>query len=270
VQTTAYVAGRTESALASAGKGNLIERVTATVPRTDPWLVVISMGPPRGTKGASPLSSQKILRTTSWTYRGQTRTQGFTSSGQLAVDVGPGATSRLGGDQSIYSIIIQDTGGGQWFSSLGVPLNVHPSQPTCTNVGAELLEVGDGAAGEGAPHMSALISAALSCHLFRATGHQQVFGTSTVRLAAAPALLHQLHENNGTAGPKAALWVNTETFLPVRMVLGGDNGSADFTWLKPTKANLRALSVKVPAGVRHVRLPARSTAVWTVAPKGAR
>src|SRR5262249_54819364 len=62
-------------------------------------------------------------------------------------------------------------------------------------------------------------------------------------------------------GPGVTLWVNANTFLPVRLVLSPVE-HADFGWLKPTAANLVTLRVNVPAGLHEVRLPAGATVDW--------
>jgi hypothetical protein len=57
------------------------------------------------------------------------------------------------------------------------------------------------------------------------------------------------------------LWVNATTFLPVRVTVSGwkiPEKTINLSWLKPTPANLAMLTVKVPAGLREVQLPAGS------------
>jgi hypothetical protein len=49
------------------------------------------------------------------------------------------------------------------------------------------------------------------------------------------------------------LWVNAQTYLPIRLVIGvggGGQGIAvqDFRYLPPTPANLARLRVPIPAG----------------------
>lgn len=262
VQTTAYVVSHTEGALAAAGRGNFIERMALTPPSGEPWLELIALAPSRGKKGALRLSSQKIVRTTSWSYRGRTRTQGFATGGRLAVDVGPSTATPPRGDQPDPRIIAVDPAARKWFRVPGVPDTFQPTPPGCTKIGFDLLAAGGGV--DGAAQFSALIRKALSCHLFRAAGHQRVDGTDTIRLAATADLVRQLRENDSTAGPDAALWVDTKSFLPVRMVLGPRDGSADFDWLKPTGTSLATLRVPVPAGLQEVQLPADARAAWAV------
>jgi hypothetical protein len=253
--TTAYVAGHTEQALATAGRGNLIERVRFAPPRgaggteADAELI--------GRKASYRLSSRTISGTTSWSYRGRTRTQGFTSGGQLAIDVGPSTVTRPSGPQPPLGTIAVDPNARKWFHPLRLPDNFRTGPLTC-NQGVDWL-----AAGILPPaQLSALIRKALSCHLFRAAGRQRVDGINAVRLIATPRLARQIHGEARDLGPGVKLWVNPHTYLPVRLTLGPQGGTADFDWLAPTGANLARLRVRVPAGLHEVQLPARSLLLW--------
>jgi hypothetical protein len=259
-QTTAYIAAHTERALAAVERGNLIERITSTPPRIIAWSEVAAVVKPSGRKGIlHRLSSLKIVRTTSWSYRGRTRAQGFAPDGRLAIDVGPSTATRPSGNQQTPRTIAVDPNAGKWFHPLRMPATFHPGPPTCTE-GVDWLAAGGG---QYAPaQFGALITKALSCHLFRAAGHQQVDGVDAARLVATPRLTRQLRGEAGDTGPGATLWVNSETFLPVRLVLGRGDGSADFGWLKPTGANLATLRVHVPAGLHEVRLPVGAMLIW--------
>jgi hypothetical protein len=259
-QTTAYIVGHAERALAAAGRGNLIERITSTPPHITAWSEVAAVVKPSGRKGnLRRLSSLKIVRTTSWSYRGRTRAQGFAPGGRLAIDVGPSTATRPSGDQPAPRTIAVDPNAGKLFHPLRLPATFHPGPPTCTE-GVDWLAAGGG---QYAPaQFSTLITTALSCHLFRAAGHQRVNGVDAARLVATPRLARQLRGEAGDTGPGATLWVNSKTFLPVRLVLGRDDGSADFGWLKPTRANLATLRVHVPAGLHEVRLPAGAMLMW--------
>jgi hypothetical protein len=260
-QTTAYIVGHTERALAAAERGSLIERLTgptiAFFPRTDGLAGAVLPAPHPFIR----FSSLKVTHTRSWFYRGQTRIAGFTVDGRLAIDAGP-AAARTGGTQPSRSIVAVNPDGRTWYHPLQMPGRSRSGHFTCSNQGMEWLAVGR----EGQPpaEVTALISKALSCHLFRAAGHQQVDGVDTLRLAAAPRLLRELHAP-GLVGPDVTLLVNTKTFLPVRLTLG-PQAWASFGWLKPTAANLSTLRVKVPAGLREVRLPAGASFGWEVVP----
>ena len=267
-QTTAYVVGHTERALGVAERGNLIERVTATPPRSIAASEVFALVVPTGRHGnVRRLSSLKIVQTTSWSYRGRTRTRGFAPGGRLAIDLGPSTPTRPTGSQPPARIIAVDPHAGKWYHPLHNPPFFHPGPMSCTNQGVDWLAAGGG--GETPAQLTALISKALSCHLFRADGHQVVDGVDALRLTATTALLRQLHGEAWDIGPGVTLWVNAKTFLPVRLVLSPAE-HADFGWLEPTAANLAALRVPVPAGLHEVRLPARATVAWAAGSPRAR
>jgi hypothetical protein len=64
------------------------------------------------------------------------------------------------------------------------------------------------------------------------------------------------------------LWVDSKTYLPVRLALGLEGKSSwvtGFRWLPPTLAGLRTLQVQAPAGLRHVRPPAGTAVEFGVA-----
>ncbi|HEY3954615.1 MAG TPA: hypothetical protein VGM53_14675 [Streptosporangiaceae bacterium] len=265
-QTTAYVAGHTERALAAAGRGNLIERVTATPPRGIAARAVAVRVPAPGKPHGEPvrhLSPLTITRTTSWSYRGLFRTQGFAPGGQLAIDEGPSAATRPARGQPAPGFIAVDPNAGKWYRPLRLPAAaVHPGPSTCGNQG---INWQPGNWKRTAAQWTVVISRALSCHLFRAAGHQRADGVDAIRLAATPRLLRQIPAKAWDI-TTVTLWVNSKTFLPVRLMLAPGGGSDEFGWLKPTKANLARLRVKIPAGSREVRLPANATSFWEVVP----
>lgn len=260
VLTTAYVAGHTEQALAAAGRGGLIYRVS--------WA-----GPEEYAVAAEPmvsghpstelhLNSLKIARTTTWFYQGRTRTEGYAADGQVAIDIGPSTPTRSRGPQAPPDLIAVDPHTRQWFHPLtpfDVPYSSPPVPHSC-NTRDDWLVGGPLSSAE----FAALARKSLSCGQFRADGQQQVNGARALRLAGTPQLLRQLRGDEwGRTGPRAVtLWVNATTFLPVRVTVSGwkipDRKSTDFSWLKPTAANLAMLRVNVPAGTHEVQLPAGS------------
>lgn len=253
VQTTAFVVKHAVGALAAAGDGNLIEKFTWTPPSGEHPLVAFAEAPSRGKKrkGGFLLSTADITRLVSWNFQGQMRTQGFTSDGKLAADVGPSTSAQAGG------VIAVDPIAGKWYAPLSWFSTAQSYAPTCATVGFNLL-AGLG----GASRDSTVISKALSCHLFQNAGHEQVDGTDTIKLAATPDLVRELKQNDRTATLDAALWVDAKTFLPVRIVLGPQDGSTDFAWFDPTKAHLANLQVPVPAGLTEVKEPADASVGW--------
>jgi len=259
-QTTAYLVRHTRRALAPAGRGNLIMRVTSTLPRPA-WSEVYALKLPSGRKGnVRQLSSLVIARATSWSYHGQTREQGFTPDGRLAIDLGQAAPPRATGPRR-SAIIAVDPQQREWYHPLGLFPTPHFGPLTCRNVGFWL---GSGG-GRNIAQWTGLISKALSCHLFRAAGYQQIDGVNAARLEGTPRLLREVL-GNASHVTRVTLWVSSTTFLPVRLtlspVLSDGSGSFDFGWLKPTEANLANVQVTIPAGAQEVRLPAGFRLLW--------
>jgi hypothetical protein len=253
-QTTAYVLAHTGQALAAAGRGNLIQRVHVTPPRGDRGVGVFASL--IGRRHLQRLTSQPIIGSISWTYRGRTRTQGFTSSGRLAADYGPSTATAASGALPAARIIVVDPIAGKWSRPQRLPRSAH--YPLSCNQGIQWL----GGGGDSSAQFSALVKKALSCHLFKAAGHQQVDGIDADRLVSTPRLTKQLRGNDLFARPGATLWVDPKTFLPVRLTLDPQDPTFDYGWLKPTSANLRLLQVRIPAGSHHVPIPTPNIVYW--------
>ena len=258
-RTSAYIFSHTEAALAAAGQGTLIMRAAVQPPPTAGLAEVIADG--GGTRHhPSPslrLSSLPIKNTISWRYHGRARTQGFTPSGRLAIEIGPSMATRPTGSLPPPAIIAVNPATRTWYHPI-IPLATYKIHDiTCTNEGVDWLAVS--LASE--RRLTALISKALSCHLFRADGQQVVDGILTRRLAATPALMKQIHGEAGDVGKTMTLWVDSATYLPVRLALSHAE-QTDFGWLKPTPANLSLLQVKVPAGFRNVQVPPGAQLFW--------
>lgn len=256
--TTAYVVGHTERALAAAERGGFIYRVSST----SPWEYAVATEPMVSGHRSKMrrLDSLKVVRITTWFYRGQTRIQGFAADGQVAIDIGPSTPTRSRGPQPPARLIAVDPNARQWFHplSLFAEVGTYPGSLTCGR--------DDWLAGPAlsSAEYAALVRKALSCGQFRADGQQWINGARALRLAGTPQLLRQLRGDEwGRNGPQAVtLWVNATTFLPVRVTVSGwkipDQKTINFGWLKPTPANLAMLRVKVPAGLHEVQLPAGS------------
>ena len=78
---------------------------------------------------------------------------------------------------------------------------------------------------------------------WRIVGHTRLRGQRAIKLA---------QTRSGTfQGHPVFLWVSTATYLPLRMVWvsGSKTGEIDdWSYLRPTKANLAQLRVRIPAG----------------------
>lgn len=257
--TTAYVVGHTEQALAAAGRGGLIYRVSWASP--EQYAVAAEPMVSGHPSTQLHLNSLKIARTTTWFYQGRTRTEGFAADGRVAIDIGPSTPTRSRGPQAPTDLIAVDLNARQWFQPLTpFALPYSPPVPHSCNTRDDWLAGGPFSSAE----FAALVQKALSCGQFRADGQQQVNGARALRLAGTPQLLRQLRGDEwGRNGPRAVtLWVDATTFLPVRVTVAGwkipDRKTTDFSWLKPTAANLAMLRVTVPAGMHEVQLPAGS------------
>jgi hypothetical protein len=112
--TTAYVVGHTERALAAAEQGGFIYRVSSI----SPWEYAVATEPMVSGHRSKMrrLDSLKVVRTTTWFYRGQTRVQGFAADGQVAIEIGTSTHSR--GPQPPAHIIVVDPNARQWFHPL--------------------------------------------------------------------------------------------------------------------------------------------------------
>ncbi len=256
-RTSAYIFSHTEAALAAAGQGTLIMRAAVKPPPIAGLAEVAAEGGTRHHRFSLRLSSLPIKNTISWLYHGRTRTQGFTPSGRLAIETGPSMATRPTGPPPSPAIIAVNPATRTWYH----PLTPFPTYKihniTCTNEGVDWLAVSVASERQ----LTALISKALSCHLFRADGQQVVDGILARRLAATPALMKQIHGEAGDVGKAMTLWVDSASYLPVRLTLSHAE-QTDFGWLKPTPANLSLLQVKVPAGFRNVQVPPGAHLFW--------
>lgn len=256
-RTNAYVLRYTEAALTAAGRGTRIMRAAVTPPPTDLLTEVSAVVPAKPHWTSRRLSSLPIESTISWMYHGRTRTQGFSPSGRLAIEIGPSTATRQAGRQPPPATIVVNPVTRTWYHPLTSLRTYQIRDVTCTNEGVDWLAVSVASESQ----LTALISKALSCHLFRADGQQVVDGVLARRLAATPALLKQIHGEAGDVGNSVTLWVDPATYLPVRLALS-HAGRTDFGWLNPTPANLSLLWVKVPAGLHDVQLPPGALIYW--------
>ncbi|HTS96467.1 MAG TPA: hypothetical protein VMI33_07585 [Streptosporangiaceae bacterium] len=235
IRTTAYVT-RVEHALTSSRAGNLVGYARTVLPpgsRIQLQRGNMSSGP----GVSSPLA---VAVTVTWSYHDTSTTIGFAPGGQrvFAAEISPvpGGT----GSQEVAVFYGDET---WWRATTPAPGGPGPA-PTCGHG----IQIGPGG-------WRAFIRFQLRCGNFRAIGRQRagaepgtvapgrqrVDGVSTLKLSGA----------NGTV-----LWVSPATYLPVRVIVGGRQPTQiDFRWLSPTRANLAALSVTVPAGFRPVEPP---------------
>ena len=243
-QTTAYVMNRTEQALGTAG-GRLIEQLRLA--EHDGGFYTPTLLTPGGKFGAGALPKSRLTRLTLWSYHGRVRLEGSAANGKPLIDTGPTTATRPAGRQPASRSVLVDHPAGKsfhpirtWGGSLG--------RLSCRLSG--ILE----SWGPASPaQWTALIREARSFHLFRLDGRQRVDGIEALRLVSTRHML--------PASEQLDLWVNTKTYLPVRVQWNHSplpwnrGGVIDFTWLPPTPANLAKLRVSVPARLSAVRLP---------------
>jgi hypothetical protein len=145
---------------------------------------------------------------------------------------------------------------------------VPPPGSACSATGA--LEMG----GPPAPinHWSDFINQSLACGAASVTGHVWIGGVETTKITGSPVTVRLSPGYAKAVREKwaRALWtlyVNPQTYLPVRMVgstqtFGGPGGGTLFKavtnvrWLPPTKANIRKALVTIPPGFHQMSSPA--------------
>jgi hypothetical protein len=227
IRTAAYVISRVQQALAVSGKDNQVgysrtvfpHGATVTVGLTS---VSIQTGP-----GAS--SPHSIGTVAEWWYRGTGKTSAYTATGQPVLKVKN--TTAVGGQATTVAVNYRDA--TWWRATSQVPPAA--AAPAPRGCGGPGIDVGPG----GWP---AFIRYQLSCGGYTAGGRQRIDGVSAIKITGGKGL--------------TVLWVNPATYLPVRVVSGGQQPiQTDFRWLPPTPGHLAQLSLPVPAGFRQVPPP---------------
>jgi hypothetical protein len=246
-QTTAYVLGRTERALAAAAEGNRIEEIHATGQRLRFVLgtnivqaCVMEVRPlHRQLPCPEDLNRGLAPQAIYLSYRGQFRETGFTATGRILWDAGITAhPATLSGQQTLVGVGVDYPTRTWWSNTIHQTAGNRGAEPRGCGRSKAYIDppIGD-PAGWGAQ-----IHNALHCGTFRVAGHQRIGGINTIKIVAA--VRDEDHYS---------LWVNPSTYLPVRASQGGL--IAGFQWLAPTEPNLTALQVRVPAGFRKVHDP---------------
>jgi hypothetical protein len=263
IQTTAYVVGRAEQALAAVERGDAMQEVRGRIPHPRarsggfaaalvwswPHMRNVDVRNPHG-----PNLSVQFQRFTSWYYRGRTRIAGYGADGSLVFQAGPTTTTLRSGRQPAPRVVVID----YRTRLLLQPLSLGgPGTPRLScRMGPDSLPGTPGAIMKSSPDgWAAVVHKALSCGLFQVAGRQRIDGVPVIRLAATSRMSPHL----APLKEQVTLWIDARSFLPVRLEWAHRQVPfyvADFSWLHPTSDNLRALRVSVPAGIRQARLPA--------------
>lgn len=225
-QTTAYVIGRVDSALAS---GNLVMRDSVSL-RND----------------FAYMDGRRSYETVTWSYRGHTSLRTFGPGGQLQADDG---TALVNG--KVRSVQV-DYVRRDWQLLPPGPAST-PAQP-CTLAG--FLAAGNG---DPTPSWPSLIRQELACGSYQVTGRTVVDGVKAIKITGSVTIKipsDQLRLVN-------TIFVNLGTYLPVRISQYGKSvdhpseasvpSSADFQWLPATTANIRQALVTIPPGYPQVQ-----------------
>jgi len=222
VQTAAYLT-RVDRALTSARARNLVGYARTVLPPGS-RIRLQRGGMTSGPGVSSPLA---VAVTLTRSYHDTSTTIGFAPGGQRVFAEQTGPAPGPGSSQEVAVFYGDKT---WWRAATPAPPGGPAPAPSC-GPGIQI----------GAGGWPGFIRSQLRCGNFHAAGRQRVDGVAAVRLTGA----------NGTV-----LWVSPATYLPVRVIVGGRQPTQiDFGWLSPTRANLAALSVTVPAGFRSVPPP---------------
>jgi subtilisin family serine protease len=219
-QTITYVATRAEQALAHLNQEQAIEYSSETVRGSDFSFTVLNLANNPQSGSGSPtepgvLANVHAVRQAAWTYRGLRLWQGYSTTGTLVYSYAVTPTEAYG---AAY------TDRTQWHTPISTttPADV---PATCQN------------AGFGYPTWANSIAKALSCHVFKLGGNQQVNGIEAVKLI-----------RKFAGGYTMTLWVDPASYLPVRIAYGypGSHGATitetvELHWLAPAQDNLARL-----------------------------
>jgi hypothetical protein len=229
VETTAFVT-HVEHALSPSGQRNLVGYARSVYPPgtsvepLSPGVVRIMAG--RG--ASSPWTVGYLVR---WSYESTTKVSAFTAAGHRVFGLEMTPVHGM-----LTSTAVFYRSGTWWRGTIGPATAGNGPAPVRCVPG---IQIGPG----GWP---AFLSHALSCGEYTKGGHRRIGGIDAIELTG--------------GGGGTVIWVNPQTYLPVRATLsipGGARIQTDFDWLAPTRARLAQLRVLVPPGFRQVPAPAQ-------------
>jgi hypothetical protein len=193
-------------------------------------------------------------RSVTWSYRNQDRYLEFFHGKPYLAD----GTAEIGGKLAAAYVTYFDR---KW--SGGSPPYAGPSN-ACGKNGVMM-----GGPAPSAADWPAFIKATLACGSAAVTGHAEINGVDTIKIAGSPLTVGL--PKGMVKATKARVWytlyVDPSSYLPVRMsgttlTYGHHAGSFAFTsvtdirWLPPTPANIAQTLVTIPPGFQQVSSPA--------------
>jgi hypothetical protein len=259
-QTAAFVLGRTERALTSAERENLVQEIRTVA--THAGLGLTELVPDTGSAFSAGTSLVERLvppfvpETLTWAYRNQLREKGFDASGKLIFDAASTTvltpTGPLTGMMRARGVGVDYQASAWWRATIRQSVETDLKQFACW---AATLPPPVGSPVDWTAKVAwpAKIRAALACGHYRIAGHQRMDGVKAIKLVSVPRRFAP------PAPVSQTVWVDASTYLPLRLAwawaVPDASGSlvGDFKWLRPTKANLADLQVTVPPGF-HRRL----------------
>jgi hypothetical protein len=247
-KTTAYVVSKMTSALTTANNDIMVYREDATVGRT-----------------------HRTFSQTIWSYGGRTVTEVDDGNGQpylsgleyvrTSKGMEPAFVSVYYGHREVQEIVpFTDPMPGS------APSWSLSAQGICGQAQRGGLRFAMPWDGETSSQLASVMRGLLACGKISVTWNQRLGGTEAIKMVV------ELSYPASSVRTSSILWVSESTFLPIEQ--GFTSGSADsaplsavhYTWLPPTKANLRLLDVPIPAGFKIIQFPEFASAPAEPAP----
>jgi hypothetical protein len=234
IQTAAYVIERVDKALGAAGQDAAVSYVRTSYP-AGTILKPIPDGL-TGTFGNPPVAvPHQVSVIDGWSYDGRFRLAAFTATGQRLFGE---VLTKTAGTETTIAISYSS---GTWWRAVTPAAGTRNPASGCTSVVAM-----------GPPDdWPAFIRHELACGNYAIDGHERVDGADAIKISAV----------DQGKGPFQALWVDSATYLPVRITLtmGSPTSSPatreDFRWLPASTASLGNLNAAIPSGFRQVSPP---------------
>jgi hypothetical protein len=224
-QTAAYVTSMTERALGATANDDFV-------------FVRTTVGGP-GAPVSYDAPGTRVAGAENWSYGRHRRMEIYAAHGRPIADV----AAQAGPKTTTMTTVVYGSA-TWWRSHIDVAyLKVMPTT-RCSPFG--LLGMPLGVTGLN-PSWPELFRRALACGQVVETGRQVIDGQRVIRL----------EQKARAAAWQSVYWVNSSTYLPVRIQTYTTEVYAvqDFRWMRPTAANLAQLGIAIPAGFSRVNAP---------------